>query len=59
MSPPCEQGCSNTMGSYQCTCGVGYTLNDDGRSCTGISLMQACIQGFLVGLGELPTLKIY
>ena len=43
MSPPCEQGCSNTVGSYQCTCGIGYTLNDDGRSCTGITLMQACI----------------
>ena len=34
--PPCEQGCSNTIGSYQCTCGIGYALHDDGQNCTGM-----------------------
>ena len=30
----CEQGCLNTEGSYTCTCGEGYVLNDDKRTCS-------------------------
>lgn len=30
---PCHQICSNTPGSYQCSCHNGYTL--DGIFCTG------------------------
>jgi len=32
----CEQNCTNSVGSYSCMCGDGYTLNDDGRQCDGV-----------------------
>ena len=31
----CAQTCNNTVGSYQCSCGTGYTLNSDGHACDG------------------------
>lgn len=36
MQPPCEQICNNTVGSFVCSCGVGYTLNADGVTCDGM-----------------------
>ena len=29
----CEQECFNTPGSFQCSCGSGFQLRDDGRTC--------------------------
>lgn len=34
-SSPCEHTCTNTVGSFQCSCNDGYLLDDDGRSCDG------------------------
>ena len=31
----CAQNCSNTDGSFECTCGTGYTLADDNLDCIG------------------------
>ena len=31
----CVQFCNNTVGSFFCTCGNGYSLNEDGRRCDG------------------------
>ena len=31
----CSQTCSNTSGSYSCSCNSGYVLNIDGHNCTG------------------------
>ena len=31
----CQHNCVNTMGSYHCTCSLGYTLATNGRTCTG------------------------
>ena len=31
----CAQDCANTVGSYMCSCNVGYVLNGDGRNCSG------------------------
>ena len=31
----CQQNCSNTEGSYTCSCNVGYTLDEDGYTCNG------------------------
>jgi hypothetical protein len=31
----CEQICINTNGSYDCQCNDGYTLNNDGLTCSG------------------------
>ena len=32
----CSQQCSNTVGSYNCSCISGYELTDDNHTCTGI-----------------------
>lgn len=29
----CEQECVNTLGSYECTCKIGYELHSDGKKC--------------------------
>ena len=31
----CDRFCNNTDGSFFCTCGDGYNLNEDGRQCDG------------------------
>ena len=35
----CSQLCTNTNGSYECSCVLGYELNADGFSCNG----NACV----------------
>ena len=32
----CGQLCSNTIGSYTCSCRAGYSLGSNGRSCNGM-----------------------
>ena len=32
----CVQVCTNTAGSFTCSCNSGYTLAADGRSCSGM-----------------------
>ena len=31
----CEQECHNAIGSYACSCEIGYRLNHDKLTCTG------------------------
>ena len=31
----CQGVCDNTLGSYQCMCGAGFTLSSDGHTCEG------------------------
>ena len=31
----CNQTCINDVGSYHCACINGYTLDEDGRECSG------------------------
>ena len=33
----CEQNCHNTIGSYYCTCDIGYQLDNDYHSCPDIN----------------------
>ena len=32
----CAHNCSNTIGSYTCSCETGYSLDDDHHGCTGM-----------------------
>ena len=34
----CQQGCTNTAGSYTCSCQAGFELNADGFTCNGNAL---------------------
>ena len=51
LAPPiCEHNCTNYEGSYECSCNVGYELDDDMRTCNGKIVhaysyiyMHACI----------------
>ena len=30
----CQHNCTNTIGSYYCSCADGYYLDDNGHNCT-------------------------
>ena len=32
----CDQVCTNTDGSFTCSCNSGYTLDSNGRRCNGV-----------------------
>ena len=32
----CDHNCTNTDGSFICSCNDGYELDDNGRSCNGM-----------------------
>ena len=36
LQTPCDQNCTNTIGSFNCSCNNGYVLDEDGRSCNGM-----------------------
>ena len=35
----CSQFCNNTIGSYQCYCEDGYTLDSDEHTCNGMYIL--------------------
>lgn len=37
----CVHNCTNTDGSFECGCAIGYKLQNDGISCEG-ALFQNC-----------------
>ena len=39
----CDHNCTNTDGSYYCTCMDGYELESDNHTCTGNVYVHACV----------------
>ena len=37
---PCQQTCTNTIGSYNCGCISGYALQSNGYNCSGKHVLQ-------------------
>ena len=46
----CHQICTNTNGSYYCSCDAGFSLAADGRSCTGNSNLSRIVHLLIVAL---------
>ena len=38
----CSHDCINTVGSFQCSCRSGFTLNTDNKTCNGINVSVIC-----------------
>lgn len=36
----CAQSCTNTVGSYECSCTTGYHLANDDHRCNGMQCMH-------------------
>ena len=43
-------GCTNTIGSYECSCDEGFVLSFDGHTCAGESLPSSLSFDLLVSL---------
>ena len=39
----CNQYCTNTIGSYVCSCYLGYSISFDGRTCVGKKMCSQCM----------------
>ncbi|XP_066275437.1 uncharacterized protein [Branchiostoma lanceolatum] len=52
----CSQNCTNTIGSFSCSCQNGYTLNGDSVSCDGWDLPASCPTDSYINL---PNNKTY
>ena len=40
----CEHNCTNTVGSYTCSCRDGYSLSADDRRCDGMYSLRLLFQ---------------
>ena len=43
----CSHGCTNTIGSFLCTCPDGLFLSDDGQNCEGNLRLIFCFCSYL------------
>ena len=51
----CEQRCSNTPGTFTCSCDSGFTLDVDGRSCIADSVQPVCGGVLTTATGSFQT----
>ena len=43
----CAQICTDTDGSYVCSCAPGYLLTNDNRGCDGMSALLHCVSNII------------
>ena len=55
----CAQNCSNTIGSYTCSCGSGYRLASDGHSCNGKYSTSTVVRSELLIIYLIACLRRY
>ena len=39
----CDHNCTNTIGSFECSCQPGYDLDSDGLACVGMYMVQLMV----------------
>ena len=49
----CHQVCTNTQGSYYCSCNEGYQLEEDNSTCAGATLTLSEILSLSLSLSQL------
>ena len=53
----CNQTCTNSQGSFKCSCGDGFNLASDKRMCIGMKIIFRPVHGTVSGSVELPAAK--
>ena len=51
----CDHNCTNSIGSFSCSCKDGYVLHDNQRSCIGKIFMVLIITHFVSDVNECLT----
>ena len=46
----CGQICTNTNGSYTCSCNSGFQIKNDGHNCTGIIIFNVYYVSIIIVL---------
>ena len=54
----CDQVCTNTVGSFNCSCNGGFTLNADGATCDGQSKKKELVARHKILLSVVILLQI-
>ena len=52
----CNQTCTNTAGSFKCSCGIGYTLAYDNLDCEGKKRVYCIVE---LGLCALYSIGLH
>ena len=54
----CQQNCTNTVGSYICSCGTGYIASQGGKVCTRSSTGGTLLQILVIDLFDIQCWAI-
>ena len=54
----CSQVCTNTIGSYSCSCMAGYDLNVENETCIGNVIVKCEYKSFQISMTVHGTMEI-